>query len=231
MITNLRLATYNVHGWVGLDLIRDMGRSLAIINELGADIVGLQEVTFSDGDLGEFPRRRISNETGMEFIEGPTLNKGDGVYGNGLLTKLPIISVHRLDLSVDGREPRGALNLELELNGLKARVITTHLGLKYWERGPQIDKLLHIVNSAQDDIVIMMGDFNVWFPQSRPLKRIQKIFGPLPAPCTYPSFYPMFGLDRIWVKPSHRLGEISSYRSRMAKTASDHLPLVAELKL
>lgn len=208
-----------------------MERSLRVINELDAHIVGLQEVTLSDGEPGAFPKDRISQATGMEFIEGPTLKRRRALYGNGLLTSAPVKSVHRLDLSVDGREPRGALNVEVELGELKARIITTHLGLRYWERGPQIDKLLHMVNSAQDDLVVMLGDFNVWFPRSRPLKRIQKVFGLLPAPSTYPSFHPFLGLDRIWVKPLDRLNKIIVHKSPEARMASDHLPLLAEVSI
>ena len=56
----------------------------------------------------------------------------------------------------------------------------------------------------------------------------------VPAPAngatrTFPSRFPAFALDRVWVHPAARLVDIEVDRSRPARIASDHLPLVARV--
>lgn len=220
-----------MHGWKGSDGSRNMERTLDVINGLAADIIGLQEVSLSQDQMGSFPKERIAEYTQMRFIEGPTLIKSQNLYGNALLCRAPVLSVQRIDLSIDGREPRGALNVEIDIRGAKCRVITTHLGLKYWERGPQIDQLLKVAKLAVDDLIILMGDLNVWFPRSKPLKRIREVFGNSPSPLSFPSICPLMALDRIWVKPKQSINGIKAHKSGSAKMASDHLPVVADLFL
>ncbi len=50
-------------------------------------------------------------------------------YGNVLLVRSKVLDVRRIDLSVPGRDPRGALDVDLVLDGACVRVVTTHFGL------------------------------------------------------------------------------------------------------
>ncbi len=101
---------------------------LDVLRELDADIIAVQELEWQSAAaldlLAEFAR-----ELGCSGIAGPTLLEKTGHYGNAVLTRLPISAVHRVDLSVPGREPRGALDLMLEAPRCALRVIATHLGL------------------------------------------------------------------------------------------------------
>jgi endonuclease/exonuclease/phosphatase family metal-dependent hydrolase len=76
-----------------------------------------------------------------------------------------------------------------------------------------------------------MGDINEWFLWGRPLRWMHKHFQETPAPATFPARYPVFALDRLWVKPRTLLREIAVHATPLAREASDHLPLTAELDL
>ena len=50
-----------------------------------------------------------------------------------------------------------------------------------------------------------------------------------PAPRTFPSRWPLFALDRIWISPRQRLLQVQVHRTALSRVASDHLPLVAHI--
>ncbi|HSM22272.1 MAG TPA: endonuclease/exonuclease/phosphatase family protein, partial [Rubrivivax sp.] len=109
------------------------------------------------------------------------------------------------------------------------RVIATHLGLRPAERRHQIETLLA---GLGDDTVptVLMGDLNEWFLWGRPLRRLHRHFGATPAPSTFPARWPVLALDRIWVEPRARLLQLRRHRTALARQASDHLPLVAQIQ-
>jgi endonuclease/exonuclease/phosphatase family metal-dependent hydrolase len=77
--------------------------------------------------------------------------------------------------------------------------------------------------------VILMGDLNEWFMWGKPLRQLVSHFQSVPAPATFPSVFPLFALDRIWIRPRHRLVRVRVHRSPLARKASDHLPLLARI--
>jgi endonuclease/exonuclease/phosphatase family metal-dependent hydrolase len=227
------IASYNVHRCVGLDGLRRPDRIAKVVSQLGASIVGLQELDASAGEArGLDPLAEIAGASGFAFVRGPTLLRRDGHYGNALLTRLPVRNVRLIDLSLPGREPRGAIDAELEDDGLHLRVVVTHLGLSPEERRVQWDRLLDTLAPASDfDLSVLLGDFNEWWAP-RPLRRrLYRCFGPSRSVRTFPSPAPVLALDRIWVRPADSLVELCAHRSRLARRASDHLPLRAVLSL
>jgi hypothetical protein len=68
-------------------------------------------------------------------------------------------------------------------------------------------------------------------PGARAARRLHAHFGETPAPATFPSGWPLFALDRLWVNPLHCLRELAVHRSPLSRVASDHLPLAATLEL
>jgi endonuclease/exonuclease/phosphatase family metal-dependent hydrolase len=72
---------------------------------------------------------------------------------------------------------------------------------------------------------------NEWFLWGRPLRWLHAVFRDTPSPATFPSGRPVFALDRLWVRPRAMLGTLAVHRSATARIASDHLPLVATLRL
>ncbi|MDQ7785057.1 MAG: endonuclease/exonuclease/phosphatase family protein [Desulfomonilaceae bacterium] len=227
----LSAATYNIHRWVGTDGQCVPERIIDVIREIDADIIGLQEVSLTGGGADVQEAGQLFKIPGMNVILGPTLPQETSYYGNVLLTRRPVTRVARIDLSVDSREPRGAIDADMDMGGVNVRVIVTHLGLKGYERRSQIDNLLALVAARKECVTILMGDFNVWFPRSRLFPAIEHMVGRAPALRTYPSRFPLFRLDRIWVRPEESLREIHVHRTPEAKIASDHLPVKAVIEM
>jgi endonuclease/exonuclease/phosphatase family metal-dependent hydrolase len=231
MTHRFTVASYNIHGCVGKDRNRDAKRIAQVICDLEADIVGLQEVDSRAGEPESVQMDYLAALTGMKAITGPAIERHDRHYGNLLLTNHPINDVRRLDLSVRGQEPRGALDVDVEVRGVLVRVIVTHFGLGVAERRFQAKRLLAAIDGDGDGnrVTVVMGDFNEWFPLSRSLGWLQRRLGTAPAPRTYPAFFPILSLDRIWVSPPHALRDIEAYNSGQARVCSDHLPLRATI--
>lgn len=227
----LRLASYNIHRCIGRDGRRDPARTLRVVRELDADVIALQEVEIRpDGEGTADFLSRLEAETGMTALAGPTLFNPDHQYGNALLTRLPIAAVRRIDLSQPGREPRGALDVDLEMGDLRMQVVATHLGLAPFERRAQILALLRHLDPDCTHPVALMGDLNEWFSWGRPLRRLHGHFGRPPAPRSFPVGLPLFRLDRIWFRPRAWLRSVRTHRSTAARIASDHLPVTATIE-
>jgi endonuclease/exonuclease/phosphatase family metal-dependent hydrolase len=219
------VASYNIHLYRGIDGVLDPERVARVIKELRSEIVGLQEIdsvffkTEKCADL-------ISEKAGMEVVLGPSRRRRRASFGNALVTSFQVKDVRYIDLSLAGRRPRGALDVDLLVKGETIRVIVAHLGLGLWERRMQIRRLLEVFCSERDRMEIMLGDFNEWVPMVN-LHHVHNFFGKSPSLRTFPSFMPVLPLDRIWVRPSQSLVSLSTHRTPLSRMASDHLPLRA----
>jgi endonuclease/exonuclease/phosphatase family metal-dependent hydrolase len=225
----ITIGSYNIHSCVGLDFRRAPSRIAAVLKELACDIYALQEVDNEPDESDDSMQLEyLSQAIGMAAIPGLRIVRHSGEYGNALLTHFPIISVHRHDLSYSWFEPRGALDVELDIGHQKLRVIATHLGLSRSERRVQWRQLLEAVAMAPADLpTVVLGDMNEWFPHSATLRDAHRILGEPLAPCAFPSFAPLLALTRIWVRPVGAIASIEVHRSALARRASDHLPLRA----
>jgi endonuclease/exonuclease/phosphatase family metal-dependent hydrolase len=215
----LRIASYNLHGCVGHDGARDARRIAGVIAELGCDTIGLQEV---------FGLETLREALNMTAIAGPDHLWHDRHVGNALLTRRKVLAVRTHDYSWPRHEPRTALDIDLDAEGETVRVIVTHLGLRPAERRYQVKKILSLLKETPaSERVVVLGDINEWLPLGRPLRWLHEIFGHSPAERTFPSRWPLFALDRVWVRPRHALLAFGAHRSPLAVRASDHLPIKA----
>lgn len=226
--------SYNIHQCVGTDGKRDPERIAAVIRETKADILGLQEVDFSP--LGEKKSHQLdylAEATGMNAVAGPTIRSADIHFGNALLTSREITNVTFHDLTVVRRQPRGLIDAEIECDGKGVRVLVTHLGLALNERRRQAQSLIRILRQQKNNcaLTLVIGDINEWRPRGFALYSLNSHLGKVPSPRTFPSFFPVFALDRIWVKPSAALSQVKIAHSRLARIASDHLPVLATVNL
>ena len=216
----LRVASYNVHACVGTDGRKDASRVAGVIEELGCDTVGLQEV--------DYRLDFIAHRLGMQPVPGLTLLRHDGPFGNALVTRRKVLAVRRLGFTYSGREPRNALDVDLEVGGESVRVIVTHLGLWPAERRFQVKKILEVLRATPPtERVVVLGDINEWMPLGRPLRWLNALLGHSPAERSFPSRWPLFALDRVWARPRHALLALKAHRSPLAVLASDHLPVKA----
>lgn len=223
----LKIATYNIHGAVGRDGRCRPERIAAVLGELDADIIALQEVPLG-GAQTPHVLRYLAETTGFHCCEGLTLATAARRYGNGVLSRYPIRAARSIDLSFGTREPRGALDADIDCEGQLVRVVATHLGLSAAERRAQVQRLLDAFDTS-DMPVILLGDLNEWFLWGRSLRWLVSHFQSAHAPVTFPSRFPVLALDRIWVRPMKRLVRVAVHRTAAARHASDHLPLVAQI--
>ena len=226
----LTLATYNIRGCIGTDGRFEPERTVHVLKELNADVVALQEVEHHDlggHDLLDY----LAVETSLTAISGPTLLRETRDYGNAILTKLPILAVNRVDLTLPGHEARGALDVTLEGNGRSLQVVATHLGVKPWERRQQVRRLLRLFEIGPANIYVLMGDLNEWFLWGRPRRWLHAHFKHTPHRATFPARWPFMALDRLWVHPRRRLAGMEVHDSTLTRLASDHLPLKAIIEV
>ncbi len=233
---HLTVASYNIHRGVGLDRRRDLDRTAAVIAEIAPDVVALQEVICDPGSRLGDQASYLAGRLGMALIMGATRShgNGDGTYGNAVLTRLPVLGAVTCDLSWRRREPRGCLRVDLAANGRTLHVFNCHLGLALRERRDQLELLAAFIRASEtlEGPRVLMGDFNEWhhgpitrelrLEFSSPMRRLRR---------THPAFFPLFRLDRIYWDVELEGETFHAHRSRLARTASDHLPVVARLRV
>jgi endonuclease/exonuclease/phosphatase family metal-dependent hydrolase len=246
----ISVATYNIHRCIGLDRIRDPGRIANVIGELGADVIGLQEVdargrrfqNMLARRLGAPAERRAANaidqfeylaqKIGGQAVRGPKLRGPKGAMTTALITRHKITAVRQLDLSVSADEPRGAIDADLEVGGRLIRVIVAHLGLRVRERQQQIARLCRAIDTVTpEQPVIVMGDFNEWHLHRSTLSPLDDSLGHATPVPSFPARFPFLSLDRIWASRESLVTHLHVHRSALARRASDHLPVQATIRL
>ena len=230
----LTAVSYNIHQCVGIDGKRDPHRIATVIQEIKADIIGLQEVDFNPlGSKKSHQLDYLAAATGMSAVAGPTIRRADFEFGNALLTSREITHVRLHDLTVVRRQPRGVIDAEIVWDGKLIRVLVTHFGLALNERRRQAQSLMKILRQqkANHALTLVIGDINEWRPRGFALYSLNSHLGKAPSPRTFPSFFPVFALDRIWVKPRGALVQVKIASNGLARTASDHLPVLATVNV
>ena len=241
----LRVATYNVHGCIGIDRQRSEARIAEVIAEMSVDIVALQEV--------ELGRRRSSGADQTKMIAGqlgwyshfhPAMRRGDEHYGNAILSRYQLDFRRAIDLP--GRPPffcrenRAAIEVNVETNLGKVHMINTHLGLGWRERFVQAQLFTGAewrAAIAGDTPLVLVGDFNS-LRGSRPYRtlnrHLQDVRELIPATGpihTFPTRFPVLAVEHIFVNRAIKPLSVTVHRSSLARIASDHFPLLAEFVL
>ena len=227
---SVRIATYNIHRCIGRDKVTDPCRIAAVLREIDPDIVALQEVAHRPGQPGNV-LDQLASAIDATAIEGTTLLDQNGHYGNALLCRMPHTTVKRVDISVPGREQRGAIVVTLTLYNHSMKIVATHLGLRSAEKRYQVGRILDLFTPGLMQVDVLLGDLNLWYPGGPTLRRLTRTFEPVPAPATFPSQRPLLALDRLYVRPRSKLVALATHKTRLSRVASDHLPLVADLDL
>jgi endonuclease/exonuclease/phosphatase family metal-dependent hydrolase len=227
----VRVATYNVHSCIGTDGRHDPERVATVITELNADIVALQEFTYPASVALE--TRSPVTLTMLDSYTcalGPTRQNVTQCFGNALFTRHPIVEVHRIDLSMEKREPRGALAATVDVGGALVHVLAAHLGLRVRERRFQVTQILNYLDSVKNALFVVLGDFNDWLPGRSVAHVLDHRLGRQPRPASFPVAFPLLALDRIWVHPTCALRRIFTHSTPTARLASDHFPVVADIE-
>lgn len=221
--------TWNIHGALGRNPRFDLHRVVEIAAKWKADIVALQEVDSRRANaLGADPFAVLQSELGEHGIGARTITTADGDYGQMLISRWPVRGSEIHDISYGEREPRRAIEAEIAAPAGTVRVIATHLGLSIHERRTQARALMAIAGHAATTTVVI-GDFNDWFWPGSVRRMLAREFPGRTRHRTFPSMCPLLRLDRIYCRPRGAFADC--YTDRSARAVSDHLPVIADLRI
>jgi endonuclease/exonuclease/phosphatase family metal-dependent hydrolase len=225
------VATYNVHRWTGANgrSVPDPARAGFVISEIDADVIALQEVLRPYD--GEDPLSSLSSALGYHYVFATTRVHKRGEQGNAILSRVPIQSCSVLDISHSRIEKRGVLAAQFGDFDRGLSVIATHLSLVDRTRGRQVESLLqHPELNAGPSV--LLGDMNAW----RKCKATRTLDDEFSRhhnrkwPASFPARRPVLALDRIY-SMNAEIKEVFSHNTEASRRASDHLPVVARVRL
>ncbi len=228
---DLSVASYNIHKGVGTDRRRDLARTMAVIAEIGADILALQEADTRFGTrTGLLDLESLRRDLGLIAVPLERAGAAHGWHGNLLFVRNALVQeVHQLRLP--GLEPRGALVTDLVIAGQPLRIVNAHLGLLPASRAAQARALIDKISQLEGRPTLLLGDLNEWRGAGAALQTLARHFRIAQPYPSFPSRYPLLALDRMMVSPPGELLEVATHDSLLARRASDHLPIKARLRL
>jgi len=234
--THLRIVTYNIHRSRGMDGLVRPQRIARVLTDTNADIIALQEAVGPGKSHGGHVAE-LGAALGMGWVMVPTRLYRGHQYGNVVLSRFPIVHHTTCDLTYRQCEPRGVMRADLLVHGRPLHVFNVHLGTAHLERRSQAERLAHFVKDRRvRGPKILLGDFNEWLKGlttellSKALKSVDlRAF--LKRRRTYPGVFPMLHLDHIYYDGAIEVLRVELPRSRLTLMASDHLPLVADVRL
>lgn len=237
----LRLVTYNVHKGVGTDGRLALDRIADVVRHYDPHLVCLQEVIWSDEEevSGAQPRA-LADAIGLPHrIIALNCRRPHGVYGNMTLSKFPLEEHENLDVTVPFKRSRAVLYTRLRLPRAPLHLFNAHLGLAGWERLWQMHELVADAPRLVPDgeAIVFAGDMNDWrhrlYPGVLAKAGFRCAVGDAddPGHATYPSWYPLGALDKVFVRGGVRASRARPSRLALARVASDHLPLIADLEV
>lgn len=241
-VLQIRLLTWNIHkGIGGVDRRYRIERTVGLLESLKPDIVLLQEV--AEG----MPRARFDNQLEVlsRALKMPYVAYGRehrfrvGGYGNAIISKFPLTDMQRVDLTIGTRKQRGVIlaraHVPHEGHVRSLVLFNLHLGLAGSERAKQLELFLKCHPFAglhNRTPIVVAGDMNdVWgtlgdrFLAPAGFVRAGHRFN------TFPAMFPVRPLDAMFVRGDLRSVHFAAIRGALAQSASDHLPLFAELEL
>ncbi len=241
----LRIMTYNVHSCIGMDGKLSPERIARVIARYAPDIVALQELDVGRARTeGVDQAHIIAQCLEMDFHFHPAMHIEEERYGDAILTHLPMRLVKAGTLpglpDKPGIEPRGVLWVEIERDGTPIQVLNTHLGLLPRERRAQAEALLGpdwLGHPACSGPVVLCGDFNA-LPSSSVCRQLRTRLNDAQIELeshrprsTFFGRFPTARIDHVFVDSGLTVADIEVPDSELVRVASDHLPLIVELRL
>jgi endonuclease/exonuclease/phosphatase family metal-dependent hydrolase len=239
--------TYNVHRCIGTDGKDSIALITRVCEEVAPDIIAMQELDApeTDDDDGPHHARDLAARLGMKLLFCRTFRRGVGYYGHALLSRFPLElkKVTTFPAASPDAEPRGAIwaraSLDAPHGGGTLDVISTHLGVRRFERAKQSVELLGESWLASPELgspCILCGDLNAivngttYRRLAARLTDAQRALGGR-SKATFPSAFPLLRIDHVFVSRDVRVLSAHVPRDPGARRASDHLPLVVEIEI
>ncbi len=255
--TEVTVMSFNIHYGADDDNVFDLERTASVIEDSGAEIIGLQEVDNHWGARSDFLDEAavLAERLDMHVVYGANLDEpplpGDTdnrQYGTAILSEYPILSsenhlLENIEYAEQPTEQRGLLEAVVNVRGNHIAFYSTHLDFQREEqRASQVQEILEITGTSKRPAVIV-GDLNA-APDAPELQPLFSVFTDTFAALGQNEDY-TFGADTDGLpgsgsveNPNLRIDYILTARGARATsakvvqtTASDHLPVVAELSI
>jgi endonuclease/exonuclease/phosphatase family metal-dependent hydrolase len=241
----LRVATYNVHGCVGMDGLRSESRIAEVIASMSVDIVGLQELDLGRARSAHADQAAlIARKLGWKYHFHPAMRSGEEQYGNAIVSRFPIELKCAAEMPGTPpwycREQRIAIWMQAETDLGPVHIINSHFGLGRSERTLQAKLLIGptwLGSVPPDEPAVLLGDFNsvrtsrAYRLIKTHLRDVRTLVRPRRAFRTFPTRFSSMAVDHIFVNAALSATQLDVHRTPLARLASDHFPLVCELTL
>ena len=228
----LTIASYNIHKAVGMDRRRDPDRILAVLREIDADVIALQEADRRFGRRESVLPRALVDESPWRAVALAVRPDSLGWHGNAILVRKGLDVSDAGVVPLPTLEPRGAVRADLTIAGTRIRVVGMHLDLSGLRRRHQIRAVIdHVDTCGASCPTVMLGDFNEWAMRGGCFREFDPRWQVLAPGRSFPSRRPVAQLDRIVISPGWGASESFVHHSALASQASDHLPVFARLSL
>jgi endonuclease/exonuclease/phosphatase family metal-dependent hydrolase len=230
---------------MGMDRQRSESRIAEVIAEMSLDIIGLQEIDRGRRrSAGADQTKMIAEQLGWHSHFHPAMRQDNEHYGNAILSRYPLNLGRTIELP--GRPPffcrenRAAFELSVETNLGNIHIVNTHLGLGWRERVVQAQLLTSAewrAAIAGDTPFILVGDLNSlrgsrpYRTLNRHLRDVRELIPMTGLVATFPTRFPLLSVDHIFVNRAIQPLSLIVHRSSLARIASDHFPLMAEVVL
>lgn len=228
----LTAASYNIQKAIGADMRRAPARTLAVIDEIGADVVVLQEADRRFGSrLSALPPPLLAVH-GWRPVPFETRPASIGWHGNAILHSDRVEVMRHVILPIPALEPRGAVLADLLIDGKLLRVVGMHLDLSGLWRRRQADAILnHLEREPGSPPTLLMGDLNEWRATAGAISDFGREHQIVPTGPSFHARMPVAALDRIFVRGDLRVDDAGVHHSARSAVASDHLPVWVRLDL
>lgn len=232
----LRVLTFNIHSGYSLYGERDISRIHDLLETLSVDIAVLQEMD-TRPRKGGMPDdvANLAGDARPYRFAAPTMTEGSGWYGNLIVSRYPILRslIHSLEKETDHIEPRNAADVLIDTPLGKLRILGTHLSLPASERRIEVPMLIKLVKEVEEEEknpVFLMGDINEWHKSCRLLKFLGENMIEVKAGATFPAFFPVLHLDRVWHDAPYIKAKATVIKKYGVRRMSDHLPILIEIE-
>ena len=235
----LRIVTYNIHRCRGLDGRTRPARVAEVIRSIEPDVIALQEV-IGAGPNSTGHAEELGALLGMGWVMAPTRHLRGALFGNVILSRHPITHHAQYDLSWKTCEPRHMQRVDISAHGTTLHLYNVHLGTAILERRSQARRLAIIVSDRHvTGPKLVLGDFNEWMRglatsllnEKLSSVDLRDFLRRKRTQRTYPGLFPILHLDRIYYAGRVEVVAVELPRTRLSLVASDHLPLVADVRL
>jgi endonuclease/exonuclease/phosphatase family metal-dependent hydrolase len=236
----MRLLSYNIHkGIGGRDRRYRLERIVEVIEHENPDLICLQEVDHNvrRSRFNDQPHLLAEHFRAAAKLFQMNVPRKHGGYGNLILSRWPFSTKHQISLRFGRKKPRGAQLAVVDSPEGKFHLVHYHLGLAEAERHWQVRHLLEhsLFRESEQLPTLIAGDTNDWrntlYAAAFAKNGFRHVTAPVSRYRSFPAYFPLGSLDKAFVRGAAQVRGAHLVRSKLARQASDHLPLVIDFHL